>query len=89
MYESVFSTVSASSGPSIIRQAPYLDRIQDLDDAGVSQCPQFLQCVLGEGEGGSVRRDFKREYAAVGAVFLLGERSDELFKCLVRRYVRS
>jgi hypothetical protein len=53
-----------------VPSSPYLDRIQDLDDAWMSKCPQFLESVLGEREGSAVRGDVEGKYAAVGAVFL-------------------
>lgn len=57
----------------------YLYRVQNLDDTRVAHGPQFLEGVLGEGEGRSVCRDVEREDAAVGAVLLRGRRCQQVW----------
>ncbi len=70
MYESDFFKRVSLGRLFDRRWAAYLGRIQHFYDAGVSQCPQLLQGVLGEWEGRSVGGDVEREDAAVRAVFL-------------------
>lgn len=49
-----------------------LDRVQDLDDAGVSERPELLEGIARQREARLVRGDVKGEDAAVGPVFLEG-----------------
>jgi hypothetical protein len=70
MYDSDFFKHVSLGRLSDCHRVAYLDRIQHLDDAGMSQRAQLLQGVPREGEGRAVGRDVEREDAAVRAVFL-------------------
>lgn len=74
MYESDFFKHVSLGGLLGCCKAAYLNRVQHLDDAGVSQRPQLLQGVPSEGQGRAVGRDVERKDAAVRAVFLRRKR---------------